>query len=172
MMLAARHPDLAGHLMVVDMMPFMGALFGPPGTSADSVRPLADQIRADMLASPPGSGGMLEQMISAMTRTDSMRPVLLRHSKESHVPTVANAFHELIVTDLRPELARITAPMSVLFVTPTAPGVIPEQYEGSLRTWYSTAPKARLTKIEESNHFIQFDQPARLAAEVEALMRR
>lgn len=31
MMLAARHPDLVGKLMVVDMVPFMGAMFGAPG---------------------------------------------------------------------------------------------------------------------------------------------
>ena len=31
MMLAARHPDAVGKLMVVDMVPFMGAMFGAPG---------------------------------------------------------------------------------------------------------------------------------------------
>ena len=68
MMLAARHPDAVGRLMVVDMFPFMGAMFG--GQTADAVRPVADQMRSQMLAAPPGStGGMIEEMIATMTNT-------------------------------------------------------------------------------------------------------
>ena len=37
LMLAVRHPDSVGKLMVVDMIPFMGAMFGPPGTTAEAV---------------------------------------------------------------------------------------------------------------------------------------
>lgn len=48
MMLAARHPDAVGKLMVVDMFPFMGAMFGGPGATAESVTPIADQIRGAM----------------------------------------------------------------------------------------------------------------------------
>ncbi|KAK0359582.1 hypothetical protein LTR94_030747, partial [Friedmanniomyces endolithicus] len=40
MMLAARHPELVGKLMVVDMIPFMGAMFGAPGATAESVTPV------------------------------------------------------------------------------------------------------------------------------------
>ena len=63
MMLAARHPDLVGKLMVVDMVPFMGAMFGAPGVTADQVRPIADQIHAGHERRPrrglsgPGRGG-------------------------------------------------------------------------------------------------------------------
>src|SRR5690606_6578909 len=52
MMLAARHPDLVGKLMVVDMIPFMGAMFGAPGATAQSVTPVADQIWTAQSTSP------------------------------------------------------------------------------------------------------------------------
>jgi pimeloyl-ACP methyl ester carboxylesterase len=104
-MLAARHPDRMGRLMVVDMMPFVGAMFGPPGTTAESVRPTADQIRAQILADPPG-GGMLGQMLPTMTRVAEMRPVLLQRLRDSDRRTVANAFHELIVADRGDLLSR------------------------------------------------------------------
>ncbi|MGQ0703507.1 MAG: alpha/beta fold hydrolase [Gemmatimonadales bacterium] len=172
LMLAARHPELVGRLMVIDMLPFLGVAFGPPGTTPESARPIADQIRAQMLALPPGAPTMMEQMIPTMTRVEAMRPMLLQGVRESHRPTVANAFHELIVTDLRPELSRITAPMSVLYVVPPNPPVPADQYEAGLRESYANAPKARLVKIEESLHFIQFDQPVRVAAELTALMKR
>lgn len=34
LILAAREPQSVGRLMVVDMLPFMGAMFGPPGSTA------------------------------------------------------------------------------------------------------------------------------------------
>src|ERR687896_213053 len=119
MMLAARHPDVVGRLMVVDATPFMGVAFGPPGATAESVRPVADRLRDTILAQPAGSAtNMLEQLVASMTRTEAMRPALAQYARASDRRTVANAFHEIIVTDLRPELARVTAPMTVLYVIP------------------------------------------------------
>lgn len=46
MMLAARHPQAISRLMVVDVPPFIGAVFGPPGTTPESVKPTADAILA------------------------------------------------------------------------------------------------------------------------------
>jgi len=51
MLVAARHPELVGRLMVVDMLPFMGAMFGGPRATPESVRPIAEQFRQGMLAS-------------------------------------------------------------------------------------------------------------------------
>jgi pimeloyl-ACP methyl ester carboxylesterase len=136
------------------------------------VRPIADSLRAQMLAAPPGSPGMFEQMVPTMTRVDSMKAVLISGSRASYPATTANAFHELIVTDLRPELARITAPITVLYVVPPNSPLPPAQLEAALRASFATAPNPELLRIEDSYHFIQFDQPGRLVAEVDALMRR
>lgn len=171
MMLAARHPDAVGKLMVVDMFPFMGAMFGGPGATAESVRPVADQMRSQMLAAPPGSStSMLEQMIANMTRTESVRPTLVQHARESNRATVANAFHELIVTDLRPELANIRAPLTVLYVIPPNAPVTPQQYEQFFNLSFANTPQARLIKVEDSYHFIMVDQPDRFVREVETFL--
>jgi pimeloyl-ACP methyl ester carboxylesterase len=172
MMLAARHPDLAGRVMVVDMPPFLGMMFGPPGATAESVRPTADSMRAAMLAAPPGTPTMFEVMVQTMTKVDSMKPMLVSGSRASNLATTANAFHELIVTDLRPELGRITAPLTVLYVAPPNAPIPPVQLDAAMRASYATAPNAVLIKIEDSYHFIQFDQPGRFVAEVDAFMRR
>ena len=101
-----------------------------------------------------------------------MKAVLVSNSRASNLATTANAFHELIVTDLRPELARITAPMTVLYVVPPNSPLPPARYEAAMRESYATAPSAVLIKIEDSYHFIQFDQPGRFVAEVDVMMRR
>ena len=172
-MTAARHPGLVGRVMVVDMMPFLGAMFGPPGTTAESVRPTADQVRARILAEAPGSPtGMLETMFRTMTRQESMLPVLERGLRESDRGTVANAFHEVIVTDLRPELARVAVPLTVLYVVPPNAPVPPDEFDRGVRQSYAGAPQAHVVRIDESNHFVMFDQPGRFVDEVEAFMRR
>lgn len=171
MMLTARHPDLVGKLMVVDMFPFMGAMFGGPNATPESVAPVANQIRVGMAASPQGVvSERTVHMINSMVRTESERARIIEHSRQSNVPTVANAFHELIVTDLRPELSRITQPMTVLYVVPPEAPVTPEQYEMFMRASYASVPHARIVKVEESYHFIMIDQLDRFVAEVRAFL--
>jgi pimeloyl-ACP methyl ester carboxylesterase len=169
MMLAARHPDAVGKLMVVDMFPFMGAMFG--GQTADAVRPVADQVRSQMLSAPPGaSGGMIEQMIANMVQTESARPGLVQQARNSNRTTVANAFHELIVTDLRPELANITAPTTVLYVIPPQAPITPEQYVGYMEMSYATLANKRIVRIDNSYHFIMIDQFDRFMQEVNGFL--
>jgi pimeloyl-ACP methyl ester carboxylesterase len=170
MMIAARHPDLVGRLLVVDMTPYMGDLFAP-GAPPEALRAVADQMHADVLASPFG-GGMLGQMFPTMTLRADLVPTLMRHVRESDPRTLANAFREAIVTDLRPELGRITAPVTVLYVQPPDVPLPSEQFDAVMRALYANAPRARLIRIDDSRHFLQWDQPARFVTEVDALMRR
>lgn len=171
MMLTARHPDLVGKLMVVDMFPFMGAMFGGPNATPESVAPVADQIRAGMAASPQGVvSERTVQTINGMVRTESERARVIEHARLSNVPTSANAFRELIVTDLRPELSNIIQPMAVLYVIPPQAPVTPEQYEGFMRAAYANVPQARIVKIDDSYHFIMIDQLDRFMVEVRAFL--
>jgi|CXWL01.1.fsa_nt_gi pimeloyl-ACP methyl ester carboxylesterase len=157
MMLAARHPESVGKLMVVDMFPFMGAMFG--GQTADAVRPTADMIRAQMLAAPEAMRRpIVEQTINSMVATESARPRVLQHALDSDKTTSANAFHELIVTDLRAEIAHIRAPLTVLYVIPPQAPISPEQYDSYFHASFAQASQARLVKIDASRHFIMIDQ--------------
>ena len=57
MMVAGRHPELASRVMVVDMMPFLGAMFGGPGATPQSVESIAGQIRTGIASSSGERGG-------------------------------------------------------------------------------------------------------------------
>ncbi len=171
MMLTARQPELVGKVMVVDMFPFMGAMFGGPNATRDSLTPVADQIRAAMLQMP--QGGVSEQTratIASMVRTESARDRIVEHARLSNVPTTANAFHELIVTDLRPELVNIRQPITVLYVIPPNAPVTAEQYDGFMRASYASLPHARVVRIDDSYHFIMIDQFARFMQEVNVFL--
>ncbi|GLS00882.1 alpha/beta hydrolase [Brevundimonas denitrificans] len=173
MMLAARHPDSVGKLMVVDMVPFMGAMFAQPGTvpTAESVTPMADMMHQGMANSPREQyQAQADAQIVAMINTESQRAKPLEDSRSSDQKVSAAAFRELIVTDLRPELGRITAPTTVLYVRFNDPRMTNDMVDGIYRASFANLPGATLTRIDDSAHFIMLDQPARFAAEVNAFL--
>ena len=167
LMVAARNPGLVSRVMVVDMMPFMGTMFGQPNATVETLRPTADQLRTQIL-----SGNLLDQMIGTMARSEANRQKILAYADSSDRVTVANAMHELVLTDLRPELPRIGAPLTVLYVQRANVTMPPAQFDDVMRQVYSGAPGVTLVRINDSNHYIQLDQPERFVTEVESFMRR
>lgn len=167
MSVATSHPDRVGKLMVVDMVPFLGMLFGGPTATPDSVRPMAEMMRTRMTSgSAEESRPILTQMISGMIRNEAMRPVGIADSLASDRATVAQSYYDLATTDLTPALARFTGPMKVLWVVPAGAPVNQEMMGMLYRSAYAPARQATLTYIPDSAHFIMWDQPTRFAQEV------
>lgn len=171
MMLAARHPESVGKLMVVDMVPFMGLIFGDPNATAESIAPLADQIHGGMSSGTRDAyDAQAIAAINGMINTESLRAGPIEDMRTSNQQTAANAYRELLVSDLRPELPRITAPTAVLYVKFNYPGMTNEMVDGIYRGAFATLPSAQFRRIDNSAHFIMLDQPAQFAAEVNAFL--
>ncbi len=171
LMLAARHPDLVGRLMVVDMIPFMGAMFAPPGATAESVAPVADQIWAAQANAPRDAYiAQATASITGMINTESRREAALEDMRRSDQKVSAAAFRELVATDLRPELANITAPTEVLYVRFNDARMTPEMTDAIYQAAYAGLPAVRLKRIDDSAHFIMFDQPQAFQADLDAFL--
>lgn len=173
MMLAARHPDSVGKLMVVDMIPFMGAMFAQPGVNptVESITPAVEaRLAQSAAASDEVYRAMAAAQVTAMIKTESLRAGPLQDAATSDRATSQNAYRELVLTDLRPELPRITAPVEVLYVAFEFPGATPEFSDNVYRMSFATLPSAQLKRIDNSAHFIMLDQPAAFAAEVNAFL--
>ncbi len=173
MMLAARHPDLVGKLMVVDMIPFMGAMFGPPGTTADSVIPVADQVYAGQASAPRDQYlTQAKAAVTAMIKTEAARPGPLHDTETSDQQVSAAAFRELIVTDLRPELGKITAPTEVLYVKFNDPRMTDAITDAIYQMSFANLPGAKLKRIDDSAHFIMLDQPTAFYGDLDAFLAK
>ena len=171
MMLAARHPDLVGKLMVVDMIPFMGAMFGPPGTTAESVIPVADQVFTAQSTAPRDQYlTQAKAAVTAMIRTEAARTGPLHDTETSDQQVSAAAFRELIVTDLRPELGKITAPTEVLYVKFNDPRMTDAITDAIYQMSFANLPGAKLKRIDDSAHFIMLDQPAAFYGDLDAFL--
>ncbi|WP_106638624.1 alpha/beta fold hydrolase [Allosphingosinicella vermicomposti] len=171
MMVAARNPDLVDRLMVVDMVPFAGIFFGPPGTTADSVRATADMVKTNLLTqSDDAHVKSIEANIATMVTDPAKRAAPVRHGVTSDRDVSARAMHELITTDLRGELGQYKGKLTVLYVKqPTVP-ITAGQFDAVYKLSYAAAPQAALKRIDDSLHFIMFDQPERFRDEVRAFL--
>jgi pimeloyl-ACP methyl ester carboxylesterase len=155
MMIAARQPQLAGKVMVVDMLPQPAGLFGG---NASGLASLADRIAA----TPNG-----KRLIGALVGTFGSEA-----ARKSDPDVVAQASHDLARTNLTAELPKIAAPMTVLFASPATASPEHARIVQEYRTAYAGARTARLRSIPESGHMIMFNQPARFRAEVKEFLAR
>jgi pimeloyl-ACP methyl ester carboxylesterase len=173
LMIAARHPDEVGKLMVVDMHPFIGVMFAGPTATSDSVRPIADAMRArSAKATPEERAAERERTINSMINTVSERAGPLEDSRASNPDTIANAFSELIVTDLRPELKAIAAPTTVLYVMPAGAPFTDAQLDAGYKAAYADLPNVTLKRVPKSAHFIMLDAPDAFADEVKVFLSK
>ena len=171
MMIAARHPELVSRVMVVDMMPFLGAMFAGPNATPEQLGPVAAQIRTS-IAGTTGDArkAQVEKTIAGMVKTEAMRPVAVQQSLASDPAVSGEAMANLITTDLRPELAKIKVPMTVLWVVPTGAPVTQEQLAAFYKASYANVPQAVLKYVPDSAHFIMWDNPAVFRAELKAFL--
>jgi pimeloyl-ACP methyl ester carboxylesterase len=172
-MVAARHPALVSKAMVVDMLPFLGAMFGGPTATVESVRPMAERMRTGIATSAgEARRKQIEQTIAGMVRTEAARPAIVEHSLASDPAASGQAMYDLVTTDLRPDVAKIKVPLTVLFVTPAGAPVTDAQMEQFYAMSYAGAPQAALKRIPDSYHFIMLDAPERFQAELKAFLAK
>ena len=104
MMIAARHPGLAGRIMVVDMLPQPAGLFG--GTAAGM-----RAARRACIGTPARGAGLFGSLMGAFS------PPGAGYGR-SDPDVVGRAMHELAATRHDPRLARIRAPLTVVYASP------------------------------------------------------
>jgi len=152
MMIAARHPELVGKLMVVDMYPQPAGLFG--GT-AQSMSPIANIIAS------PGGRRLFANLMSAFSPPEI--------ATRSDPDVVGRAVHDLAVTDLTAELPRIRAPMTVVYAAsdPQARAALDRSFQRA----YAAAHHPSFVRIDGSGHMVMLDQPLRLRAAIAAFLR-
>ena len=158
MMLAADHPRLVGRIMVVDMLPAPGGLFGQtPGDAASIARGIAS-----LTETPAG-----RQLFSSFVNVFAPPGSSFRTSDPAVVGRVMN---ELAGMDLTGRLPAIRVPLTVVYASP-APAAGPALDRRFARA-YAGARNARFVRIDGSGHMIMFDQPARLADAIRDFLRR
>jgi pimeloyl-ACP methyl ester carboxylesterase len=167
LMLAARHPESMSRLMVVDALPYFGVLMAPPGTDVTvaMIEPQAAKMR-DLVASShgkPADPAAIEANIAGMTQNAEHLHSLRAWAMASDPRVAAQAMYEDLTTDMRPELAQIKAPVTVLYAwNQTYPRKDPAA--AFFTKQYAGVPRLTVAEAGESAHFVMLDQPVAFEA--------
>lgn len=174
MNIAASQPELISRMLIVDMVPFMGAFIVPPGQplTVDSARPVAEKRLAFSLAQTPESYRTLSTLtIAAMVKRESERQRVAEASVASDAKVLARSMYDLFTLDQRQDIAAFRGPVTVLYVQSPLIPLSPEQLDSAYRTAFAALPQAKLRRIDDSYHFVMLDQPERFADEVRTFLQ-
>jgi pimeloyl-[acyl-carrier protein] methyl ester esterase len=164
--LAQKHRQQLKKLLVVDSLPFLGQVMGFPNSQAAKV--VADQMNQPP---SPAMAAQLDQQIRAMVTAKADQEKVLGWSQLSDGRMVGRAYGEDIMLDLRPGLAAMTTPTTLIYPRGDAFGFTPAQTDAQYKLCFAGMPNLTMVPIEPSRHFIMFDQPERFAAALDAFLK-
>lgn len=170
LMLAKAHPEQVGKLMIVDSLPYIGEIF-VPGATVAMLSPQAAALR-DRMASQygkPQDAAANAQIASGQALTPAARTQVAAWIASADPRVSGEALYEDMTTDLRPDMAGITALITMIY--PWSAMLPRERAEPLYRTAYAKAPHVTFVDVRDSGHFVMLDQPAAFAAAVDAFLK-
>ena len=166
------YPGDVRKMVIVDTLPFYAVLFNPAATVA-TVQPMAAGIKAHMVTMSAEEYAAGEQtMMAGMANSEAGKKAAFDSSIASDRAVVAEALYEDLMTDMRPEVAKIETPTLVLYeYDATSKMPDPTVYEGMVQAAYQPMPHVTLVRVEGSRHFIMYDQPVVFDADLQGFLK-
>lgn len=170
-MLTANGTERVERVLIVDSVPFLPGLFAP---NADP-----DVIAAGRPLMRRQMKGMTREMWEATVRqglprqavSEASRERILKASGDSDFEAAKAAFVELMTTDYRPDFEKVSVPVTVLVPYDKSFGFPKEAVLARYEAQYADVPNVELRVVEDSRHFIMFDQPEVFRAELERFLK-
>lgn len=151
--------NLINEIIIVDSLPYLAGMM-MPGATPEQAKNMAKSLGAQMATMPKVQFQAQQKMgLTRLVKDKSYLPKLEGWSESSEQVVVANLMSKLLAADLRDDLSSLTVPTTVLMAYDTTMGVSKEQLSDLFRAQYSAASNVELEIIEDSYHFIMFDQP-------------
>jgi pimeloyl-ACP methyl ester carboxylesterase len=164
--LAEQHPEHMKKVMLVDALPFYSVLMGGPSATAATMAPMADNIRRSTTKMV-----LNDQMLASMATTPADRANIQAWGTASDTSAVVNATADDLTLDLRPGLGAVTVPVTLVYPDYAPVGQTKGGSQALYGGQYAPLKGIKLVEVENSVHFIMFDQPARLAEALEAFLK-
>ena len=174
LLLGRDHPKDAGRLMIVDALPFFGVLAVPPGSEASvaAVEPMARAMRDGVAATygKPADRAVIDRQTTGMTRDPAATALVRAWAPKADARVTARAMYEDMTTDLRGDLPRISAPITLVY--PWAQGrFTAEQTAAFYAAQFRGARTFKSVEVRDSAHFVMLDQPKAFVAALADFLR-
>ena len=156
--LASQEPDLIGPLVIVDSLPFLAGVMDPTAT-ADSVKASAAMMQK-MYSGPATeqTEKMSEMAVKSMVTKPGDLATIMDWSRHSDRKTMGTAMYELMTTDLRDALAKITSKTLVIGTwIAYKEYATRNQVEANFNAQYAKLKNYRLVLADDARHFVMLD---------------
>lgn len=152
--LAIAQPDLVGPIVVVDE---------PLGWCSADQLPSA-RARRDGWArmSPYDFNQVIREFFEPMARDPAVLAPIVAEALRSDPRTVGDATYELCAIDLRPDAAKLTAP--VLAILADGP------YQRMIRAQLASVPDHEVVVVPHTRHFVMLDEPRAFFTALDAFL--
>lgn len=168
LMMAAQRPEAPARLVIVDALPFVGGLRGP-GVTPEMARQNAEAMRQQMSAlSDEQWAAAAPQAARGMSRDPQRSAELIAWGRASTRATTIQAMAELWGGDFRPLLPQIRCPVLVLgaWAAYEPMGSTLASTRRIFEGQYAGLPEQRIEMSERGYHFLMWDDPQWLQAQV------
>jgi pimeloyl-ACP methyl ester carboxylesterase len=170
LMLAQAHPEDVSKLLIIDTLPFYGLVFNPAAT-VENVAPQARIMHDQFVAMPNDQFAASQPLFtSRLVISPDGAKAVSASSIASDRTVFANAMLEDLATDVRPQLAAIKTPMTLLYPYEPAEGSATD-VAALYANAYAAKPNLQIIRIDNSRHFIMYDQPAAFDKAVQAFLK-
>lgn len=160
LMMAIEAPQSVGPLLIVDSLPFFPAAMNPMA-SAETMRPMAESMRAGMRAQSDADYAAQARVQAGMgmSRDAGHTARIQDWSVASDRQTTTRAMFDLFTTDLRPQLAEVRSPTRVLgaWAAYAPMGSTLDSTRGIFEAQYAGLEGVRIEMSEGGHHFVMFD---------------
>ena len=173
LMMAEKSPASVDRLVIVDSLPFLGAMRDPSAT-ATSMQPVAERMRAQMLSATPAQFETSTRDVArGMAKSPADVDRLVAWGAASDRATMAQAWYELWTTDLRPELAAIRCPVLVLgsWAAYAPMGATQDVTRAIFAAQYANLAGVQIHMSAAGYHFLMWDDRDWLVGEVRGALR-
>ena len=167
--LAREHPADVGKLMVVDSLPYVGDIF-LPGATVAQVEPTAKAMRDKEIASygKPADAAAATATANTLALKPDSRAKVTAWIKQADPRVTGEALYEDMTTDLRPEMAAIKTPITLVY--PWSAQLPKDRADAFYKAEYAKAPHVTFVPVGDSAHFVMLDQPAAFQAAVDRFL--
>ena len=156
---ASDEPNLVSNVIVVDALPFYSLMFNPMATS-EQIKPMAEQTKKQMLALDDEQfTSQVKRSAGIMTKVEAKQALVEEWSLNSDRAVYANLIAEIMAYDARAELSQIEAPVTVINAFDNNMPMNKEYLIQLYQSAYSDTKAFELRTIDDSYHFIMWDQP-------------
>ena len=159
LLLASKHPEKVAQLIVVDALPYFPLVFNPDAT-VETVAASASVFRESLLTMDAATFKALQaESVKRLVKSETHRADVLNDSLASDRNVTARAVFEMMTLDLRPELGKIEAPLTIIYAYDKGMGRTADAVGDLYRNSYADAKTTEFQQIDDSYHFIMLDQP-------------